>query len=95
VTVDEVEAVTIGVGAVVVLRVIPIQEQAEEYSAALEQYVAYAGLALGLTVIWRAAMAATSGTMGAVGAGPVTVTVTVVVSCGRVVKPVSVRVLGL
>jgi hypothetical protein len=46
-----------GARTVVVLSVMPKQLQADEYSALFPQDEAYGGMALGVTVTWRASMA--------------------------------------
>jgi hypothetical protein len=67
--------VTVGVGAVVVIAVMPAQEQALLYLTTPEHALAYAGTEEGTTVTCRGARAASSARL----AGGPTVTVTVTV----------------
>lgn len=68
--------VVVGVGANVVARVTPAQEQALLYRAVPEQALAYEGTALGVCVAWRATRRPSSSRLWFTG-GLVTVTVTV------------------
>ena len=79
--VDVAYCVTVGVGAVVVMAVTPMQEQADEYLTFPEQAEAYVGIANGATVTWRARIMASASRFAINEVTVATVTVVVLMKC--------------